>query len=187
MTTALLIIDMQIGSFTPRAKCHDTDGLITRLNALAVETRARNGRVIIIQHDGPPGDDFHPDAPGWRLLPDLEVKNSDTIVHKQSCDSFLHTELDQVLKHIGATKLIITGSATDYCVDTTVRSALARGWPTIVPTDGHTCANRPHLAAVQIIAHHNAVWSDFISPAGPARLATCATALAEAEQAPARR
>ena len=65
-------------------------------------------------------------------------------------------------------RLIITGWATDYCVDTTVRSALARGYPTVVPSDGHTAANRPHLPAEKIIEHHNAIWADFIAPGGPA-------------------
>ena len=99
---------------------------------------------------------------------------TDRTVRKTSCDSFLHTDLDDVLKRIGTRELIITGCATDFCVDTTVRSALARGYRTIVPSDGHTTADRPHLKATQIIAHHNAIWSDFISPAGAAIVRPCA-------------
>ena len=41
--------------------------LVARLNELAAKTRARGGRVVFIQHDGPEGDEFHPDAPGWPL------------------------------------------------------------------------------------------------------------------------
>ena len=129
--------------------------------------------MIFIQHDGPPGDPHHPDEPGWRLLPTLEIKPDDTVVHKTSCDAFLHTTLDDVLRETGIDRLIITGCATDYCVDTTVRSALARGWPTIVPSDGHTTVDRPHLSATQIIAHHNAIWADFLAPKGPARVCLC--------------
>jgi len=172
MTPALLIIDMQVGSFSPRR--HDTDALLARLNALAAKTRALGGRVVFVQHDGPPGDDYHPDAAGWPILPDLVMAKGDAIVHKQSCDSFLNTDLDAVLRNAGASKLIITGSATDYCVDTTVRSALGRGYKTIVPSDGHTTSDRPHLKATQIIAHHNAIWADFISPAGAADVRPCA-------------
>jgi nicotinamidase-related amidase len=72
-------------------------------------------------------------------------------------------------------RLIVTGWATDYCVDTTIRAALARSWPTTVPSDGHTCADRPHLAAAKIIEHHNAIWADFIAPNGPAVVQPCAT------------
>lgn len=173
MTDALIVIDMQQGSFGPETPRHDATGLVVRLNRLAREVRTDGGAVIFIQHDGPPGDPHHPDAPGWRLLPTLEIKPDDTVVRKTACDAFLHTTLDAVLRESGIDRLIVTGCATDYCVDTTVRSALARGWPTIVPSDGHTTADRPHLSATQIIAHHNAIWADFLAPKGPARVCLC--------------
>ena len=173
MTDALIVIDMQQGSFGPETPRHDAAGLVARLNRLARQIRTDGGAVIFIQHDGSPGDPHHPDEPGWRLLPTLEIKPDDTVVHKTSCDAFLHTALEQVLRETGIDRLIITGCATDYCVDTTVRSALGRGWPTIVPSDGHTTADRPHLSAAQIIAHHNAIWADFLAPKGPARVCLC--------------
>src|SRR3546814_9524216 len=74
---------------------------------------------------------------------------------KTACDAFLGTRLEEMLRMHGATRLILAGCATDYCVDTTVRAALARGWRTTVPSDGHTTADRPHLSAAKIIEHHN--------------------------------
>jgi nicotinamidase-related amidase len=173
--TALIIIDMQVGSFTPRAVRYDTEGLVERLNRLASQTRERAGLVLFVQHDGPPGDPHHPSGEGWRLLPELDVHDTDVIVRKKSCDSFLDTDLERVLRGADIRDLIITGCATDYCVDTTVRSALAKGYKTTAPSDGHTTStSRPHLSAEQIIAHHNAVWADFLSPAGAARVCPCA-------------
>ena len=174
MTDALLIIDMQQGSFGAASPRHDAAGLVRRLNRLADTVRAAGGAVVFIQHDGPPGDAHHPDAPGWHLLPDLEVRPDDTIIRKQSCDAFLHTTLDDFLRTRAIDRLIVTGCATDYCVDTTVRSALGRGIATIVPSDGHTTADRPHLAATRIIEHHNAIWADFLAPRGPAVILPCA-------------
>jgi nicotinamidase-related amidase len=78
-----------------------------------------------------------------------------------------------VLAGLGIRDLIVTGCATDYCVDTTVRAALARRYRTVVPSDGHTTAERPHLSAAKIIEHHNAIWRDFIAPAGPATVCAC--------------
>jgi len=86
-------------------------------------------------------------------MPSLDVEAGDEIVRKSSCDSFLHTRLDA----LEPARLIVTGSATDFCVDITIRSALGRGWPTVVPADGHTTRDRPHLDAPAIIAHHNAI------------------------------
>jgi hypothetical protein len=34
--------------------------------------------------------------------------------------------------------------------------------------DGHITSDRPHLAATEIMAHHNAIWADFLAPRGPA-------------------
>ena len=186
MTAALIVIDMQQGSFTAASPKHDAAGLVRRLNVLAETVRGAGGTVIFVQHDGPPDDAHHPGRPGWHLLPELIVRDGDLIVHKRSCDAFLHTGLDAVLRDRGVGWLIITGSATDYCVDSTIRSALARGIPTIVPTDGHTTSDRPHLSAAQIMTHHHAIWADFIAPNGPATLCRCADVprmLAEASAA----
>jgi len=178
MRQALIVIDMQRGSFTSAAPKHDADGLVGRLNSLAAAVRAADGAVVFVQHDGPAGDPHHPDLEGWRLLPGLEVRADDAIIRKTACDAFLETSLDAFLRARAIERLIITGCATDYCVDTTVRSALARRYPTIAPADGHTTSDRPHLAAAKIIAHHNAIWADFIAPGGPAIVCPCARAMA---------
>lgn len=174
MNQALIIIDMQQGSFTRDAPKHDADGLVRRLNRLAEGVRASGGAVVFIQHDGPKGDPHHPDLPGWKLLEDLDARADDAVIRKQSCDAFLGTTLDEFLRSRSIERLIITGCATDYCVDTTVRSALARRYPTIAPADGHTTSDRPHLPARKIIEHHNAIWADFIAPGGPALVFPCA-------------
>lgn len=173
MRQALIVIDMQQGSFTAASPRHDSAGLVQRLNRLAARVRAADGTVVFVQHDGPVGDPHHPDAPGWHLLPGLEVREGDVVVHKTACDSFLGTTLDRVLETHRIEGVIVTGCATDFCVDTTVRSALARGIPTVVPADGHTTADRAYLPAAKIIEHHNAVWADFIAPAGPATVCPC--------------
>ena len=111
--------------------------------------------------------------PGWKLLDALEVQPADAIIRKKSCDAFLDTSLEEFLRSRAIDRLIVTGCATDYCVDTTVRSALARGYPTTVPSDGHTTSDRPHLPATKIIEHHNAIWSDFLAPRGPALVCPC--------------
>jgi len=171
MRTALIVIDMQQGLFTgPK---HDATGTVARINRLAERVRAANGVVIWVQHCGPEGDAFHPDAPGWRLLPELRPLATDQFVRKTSCDAFLDTDLAEKLVAENIMRLIITGCATDFCVDTTVRSALARRFPTIVPTDGHTTADRPYLSALKVMEHHHAIWSDFLSPVGPAKLMQC--------------
>ena len=135
--------------------------------------RASGGLVIFIQHNGPVGDPHHPDEDGWHLLTSLKTETSDVFVTKTACDAFLGTALDNELADRDIERVIVTGCATDYCVDTTLRSALARGYRVIAPTDGHTTSERAHLPAAKIIEHHNAIWRDFISPVGPAICQPC--------------
>lgn len=168
---ALLVVDMQQGLFIGAR--HDADGLLTRLNELAARLRAKGTPIIFIQHCGPEGDDLHPSQPGHAIHEALAVNGSDTIITKASCDAFLETPLAQALADLEISELIVTGCATEFCVDTTIRSALARGYKTIVPEDGHTTGDRPYLSAQKVIEHHNAVWANFISPVGPADLTRC--------------
>ena len=59
MTDALIVIDMQQGSFGPESRRHDAAGLLERLSRLARAIRTDGGAVIFIQHDGPPGLPLH--------------------------------------------------------------------------------------------------------------------------------
>lgn len=167
---ALLIVDMQQGLFGPPS---DGAELVARLNALSGRMRAQNSPVIFIQHCGAEGDGLHPSQPGHALHAGLTVAPDDTIVPKKSCDAFLDTDLASILSEQAIDELVVTGFATDFCVDTTIRSALARGFRTIVPEDGHTTSDRHYSTADKVIEHHNFVWANLLSPAGAAQLTRC--------------
>ena len=159
---ALLVIDMQVGLLDADPK-HDLAGVIARINRLAAHTRDRAGKVIFIQHSGVAGDDFAPDAPGWALLPDLQRETSDLVVGKSLNDPFTGTGLQTLLQEIVPDRVLVTGWATDLCVDATVRAAVAHDHHVVAVADGHTLSNRPHLDAASIIRHHNWVWSELIT------------------------
>ena len=50
----------------------------------------------------------------------------------------------------------LCGYATEFCVDTTTRSAAAHGYHVVLASDAHTTHDKPHADAQQIRAHHNA-------------------------------
>ncbi|MCP4693806.1 MAG: isochorismatase family protein, partial [Desulfobacterales bacterium] len=118
----LLVVDMQVGLFEGDLPRHDADGVVRRINRVAGAVRQKGGAVVFIQHDGPEGDALAPGTPGWRILPSLDRIPSDPVVRKRTCDPFYETTLQALLKEIGGTRLFVTGCATDFCVDTTVRS-----------------------------------------------------------------
>jgi nicotinamidase-related amidase len=140
----------------------------------ACEVGGENGGLVVwVQHNGPAGDVLEPETEGWQILPMLGRRTEDETVSKTACDAFLGTRLETVLRNRGCDRVIITGWATDFCVDTTVRSCTARGFKTWVAADGHTLTDRPHLPATKVIEHHNYVWSDLIAPGGAVTVATC--------------
>lgn len=160
----LLVIDMQVGTFDAPIPQHDADGVVERINRLASALRRSGGRVVFIQHDGPAGDTFEPGSKGWQILPELMRATEDCVVNKRACDAFYQTNLRSLLDEMRTEQLLITGSATDYCVDTTVRVAASLDYRVTVVRDAHTTADRAYLDAVSIKNHHNTVWENLILP-----------------------
>jgi len=159
---ALIVVDMQVGLLSGEPK-HDLRGVIERINRLAAKVRERSGMVIFIQHCGGKGDDFEPETPGWALLPELRRDPTDIIVRKTLNDPFAGTDLSARLQAIAPDRILITGWATDFCVDATVRSAVSNHYNVVVVTDAHTLNDRPHLDAASVIRHHHWVWGNLIT------------------------
>ncbi|MDF2478922.1 MAG: cysteine hydrolase [Sphingobacterium sp.] len=157
---ALLIIDMQQGSFKPYTLRYDTKGVIDRINELSQQFRKSGDPVIFIQHDGTKENCFLPGTEDWSILPELIRGPEDIFVSKTANDSFYKTDLQTILKSRGVRELIFTGCATDFCVDATIKSAITEDYFITVVADGHTTADRPMIPAKQVIAYFNWLWSE---------------------------
>lgn len=160
----LLIIDVQQGVM--KATNYQQQQVLANINRTAAHVRQQQGRVIYIQHDSPPGTELEPGTPGWQLHSELQPTKGDSRVRKTASDSFLDTELAFLLAEQPVDRLIICGCATDFCVDTTVRSAATHGFEVLVLSDGHSTADRPHLSAALIVEHHHWMWRHLSLPEG---------------------
>jgi len=85
----------------------------------------------------------------------------DTIIHKEMPDAFYKTDLHQYLLAHNIKKLIIAGIQTEMCIDTTCRRACSLEYDVTLVKDVHSTWNTELLTAPQIIAHHNALLSDW--------------------------
>ena len=159
---AMLIVDMQVGLLNGAPK-HDLHGVVECINRLAAKVRGQSGTIIFIQHGGARGDDFEPGTAGWHLLPELGRDSTDVVVAKALNDPFAGTDLQARLEKIAPSRVMIAGWATDLCVDSTVRSAVAHHHEVVVVADGHTLNDRPHLDAPSVIRHHHWVWNNLIT------------------------
>jgi nicotinamidase-related amidase len=165
--TAVLVIDVQRGVFKTMPPPRDEQSVLENINQISAAARASGAPVIFLQHDGAPEEQWLvPFTEEWMLHPALRVESGDCVIHKTACDGFYRTELDGYLRSKAIETLIVMGYATDFCVDTTIRSVASRDYGVIVVTDGHTTKDRPVLTAEQIKAHHEWMWLNLICPKG---------------------
>jgi nicotinamidase-related amidase len=175
-TTAIVVIDVQVGVFETDPGPFDKEGVLARINEVIAAAHAASASVIFLQHDGDVrGKWLLPLTGDWELHPSLYIEGDDRVIRKTACDGFYRSALDDHLRGKAIETLVIAGYATDFCVDTTIRSAASREYNVIVVADAHTTKDRPVLEAAQIVKHHQWVWSNLICPKGVSLLSAADT------------
>lgn len=162
MQTAVLVIDLQAGLFEDEGKPFDFTDTIERTNILTRYARKNKLPVIFIQHEQAEGILKHGN-PGWELVAELETDSNDLRVRKTTPNSFLKTNLQELLQQLNVNNLIICGYATEFCIDSTVRGAAALGYSIQLVSDAHTTHNKIHASAELIRKHHNETLSNIKS------------------------
>ena len=157
---------MQQGSFTPLTSRFDTEGVVERMNNTANIFRKAGDKVVFIRHDGTRDNEFIPGSDQWVILPSLIQQPGDLYIEKTANDCFYSSELERVLRELCVNDIMVSGCATDFCVDSTIRSALSKDFNVTVIADAHTTADKPYLDAQKIIQHHNHVWQNMIPTKG---------------------
>ncbi len=153
MDTAVLVIDVQQGLCDGPTAAYDCAGTIRRINTVTHKARKVGVPVVFIQHESDTGALVH-GSNGWQLADGLETADEDHFIRKTTPDAFLGTGLQALLDRCKVRRLVVCGMHTEYCVDTTVRSALALGFPVVLVSDAHTSAGNDLLSPQQVIAHH---------------------------------
>ena len=154
MTPALLIIDVQSALCSGDEEAFDIEGVIQRINAVSANARAANALVCFVQHEEARGT-LQLESAGWQLDERVDVRASDLRVRKTTPDSFHGTDLQTSLVARGVDQLVVCGLQSECCVDSTVRKALALGYPVVLVTDAHSTVDNGVLSAAQISAHHS--------------------------------
>lgn len=162
MSLAVVVIDMQQALFQDAPRPFEATEVVARINALTARARSTRVPVVMVQHETQKPPMLHGSA-GWELLPDIVTTAQDILIRKTTPDSFLRTGLDATLKDRGVSELIVCGYASEFCVDTTVRSAAAHGYPVTLAADAHTTHDKAHLRAVGIREHENNTLPDITS------------------------
>lgn len=142
--TALIVIDLQKG-IVALPTAHPTDEVIRRASALADAFRRHGLPVVLVNvAGGAPGRTEQSRSGGQRpagwadLVPELHQQPQDITVTKRTWGAFMHTDLEQHLKELGVTQVVITGVATSMGVESTARQAYEHGFNVTLAVDAMT-------------------------------------------------
>lgn len=156
--TALVVIDVQVGVV---GEAHRRDEVLSNINLLLDRARSSGTPVIYVQHNERAGYQLEPGTPPWQIHPAIAPHEGEPVVQKESPDSFHETCLQTELEARGIKRLVVTGAQTQYCVDTTVRRAVAQGYNVLLASDAHTTDDSENLPAEKIIAFYNETLNGF--------------------------
>lgn len=125
MKQALLIIDVQNDYFkNGKMELVGPDQALEKIKQLEQYFSEKNLPIIYVQHINPPqASFFQENTDGVLLHPELNIHDAALIVIKHYPNSFLETNLDELLKAHQIEQLVITGMMTHICIDSGTRAA----------------------------------------------------------------
>lgn len=150
--TALLVIDMQATLFDPEPP--EAEQVVARINGLAARARLAGAPVVWVQHETT-GGELAADTPGWQLHAGIVTSAGDVFLRKTMSDAFLRTDLHELLAERDVRHVTVCGYSSEFCVDSSVRGAAARGYAVTLAADAHTSHDKPHATGLQIRVHEN--------------------------------
>jgi len=165
MKKALVIIDMQLMPFIWKnyggKALYREDLLIANIKLLIEKARKANLPVYYVMYTETGESMRAVGQPLWQVHPEIAPQAQDSLIVKYNADSFLNTPLLGQLNDQGIKEIVLCGVQTEFCVDTTCRSAFSHGFQVELASDGHSTYDSDLLSAEQIIAHHNSILIQF--------------------------
>jgi ureidoacrylate peracid hydrolase len=181
--TALVVVDMQNGFMLPEvghAPCRMAHKIVPNINRLAQVVRSTGGTVIWIQTAytdetltswstlygmvGPKGEEkrrcsLSVGGKGYELFAGLKVEPQDLIVEKKRYSAFIQgsSNIEEVLRARGLDTLLITGTVTNVCCESTARDAMMLNFKVVMVSDA---------LATHTDDEHNATLSAFYGQFG---------------------
>jgi ureidoacrylate peracid hydrolase len=161
--TALVVVDMQNAFMLPgvaHALCPMAEHIVPNINRLAVGVRETGGTVVWIKTTFTPDvlqswsvyyemaspqsgkkriEALTADSKGHQLWSTLDVRPGDLFVEKKRFSAFIQgsSKLAEELRSRGLDTVLITGTVTNVCCESTARDAMMLNFRTIMVTDGN--------------------------------------------------
>jgi len=161
--TALVVVDMQNAFMLPgvaHALCPMAEKIVPNINRLAQAVRETGGTVVWIkttfkedalqswstyfemvspQHGAKRIEALTAGSKGHQLWDSLDVRAQDLIVEKNRFSAFIQgsSDLAEILRERGLDTILVTGTVTNVCCESTARDAMMLNFKTIMVSDGN--------------------------------------------------
>ena len=175
--TAHLVIDMQNGFLEPGAPVEvpEARSVVDNINRVSAAVRAGGGLNVFVQFTTPRGDApawpvfyersgagaephraaFTPGAHYWQLWPALEVESGDAVIEKCRFSAFTPgaSGLDALLRARGIDTVIVTGTLSNCCCESTARDAMQLNYRVLFAADANAAlSDEEHAATLRSMA-----------------------------------
>jgi nicotinamidase-related amidase len=141
MTRALLLVDIQLDYFPGGAfPLVEPEAAAAAARRVLDSFRRAGDRVVHVNHVAtePDATFFVPGTPGLAFHPLVAPIDGEDVVEKHEPNSFVGTDLAELLAATEVTELVIVGMMSSMCIDSTARAASERGFDVTVVEDACT-------------------------------------------------
>lgn len=137
MSSALMVVDVQVSMFFGPWPVSDAQALLKRIGDRVLEARLASQPVIFVQNDGPADEMDAPGEPWWELV--LAPKENELVVRKTTQDVFeSNPDLADNLRARGITSLELVGVQSDMCLRSSALGAKRNGFDVVVKRELHS-------------------------------------------------
>lgn len=162
--SALVVVDAQVGVLS---SVWESKRVIGNIETLVGKARSAGATVIWVQHAD--ADELKYGSAAWKLVPSFVPATADIVIHKRYNSSFASTDLDQNLKALGVSRIVLAGALTNWCLRSTAYAAVDRGYNLTLVSDAHSTvplklADGKTVPAESIVADLNAVFEWLSAP-----------------------
>jgi len=130
--SVLVVVDVQVDVVR---EAWERARVIGNVAAAVEQARAQGVPLVWVQHEA---DDMPRDSAGWQWVPELAPREGDVRIFKRFPSSFEDTSLETELARLGATRIVLAGAQTNWCIRATAYAALDRGYDLTLVRDAHT-------------------------------------------------
>jgi nicotinamidase-related amidase len=131
----LLVVDFQVGVV---ARAWDAPRIAGNIARAVARARAQGAPVVWVQHED---DELLRGSPQWQFAPELVPAEGEFRICKRYNSAFEETPLEAELARLGATRIVLAGAATNWCIRAAAYAALERGYDLTLVGDGHTTSD----------------------------------------------